>query len=109
VTKRRVNPGDYVIDPDKVEVSNIDLDREAFSYRGRRLTEDDAERIADETLAELRRGRPSLTGTRQHSPQVAFRLTPELRAEVEAQAAREGRRVSDVARQALEEYLARHR
>jgi predicted DNA-binding protein len=40
---------------------------------------------------------------------VAFRLPPELRAEAEQQAEREGKRVSELARAALEEYLARHR
>lgn len=53
------------------------------------------------------RGRPSLTGRRAVSPQVTFRLTPELRALADAEAARQGRRLSDVAREALERYLVR--
>ena len=53
------------------------------------------------------RGRPSLTGQRAISPQVTFRLTPQLRARADAEAARQGRRLSDVAREALERYLDR--
>ena len=58
--------------------------------------------------AKTGRGRPSLTGTGTTSPQVTFRLPPELRAQAEAQARKEGTKVSAVARKALEEYLARH-
>jgi predicted HicB family RNase H-like nuclease len=58
--------------------------------------------------AKTGRGRPSLTGQASRSPQVTFRLPPELRAAAESQAAREGRRVSDLAREALAEYLQRH-
>lgn len=52
------------------------------------------------------RGRPSLTGERVASPQVTFRLAPELRARADAEAARQGRLLSDLAREALERYLA---
>jgi len=118
--KRKINPDDYIVGPD-TEVSDIDLDREEFYHRGKRLTEADAEQLAEKALDDIRsgrpsleqirrnRGRPSLTGKPQRSPQVAFRLPPELRAEAEQQAEREGRRVSELARAALEEYLARHR
>jgi predicted DNA-binding protein len=117
---RKINPDDYIVGPD-TKVSDIDLDREEFHYRGKRLTEAEAERLAEKALDNIRhgqpslervragRGRPSLSGKPQRSPQVAFRLPPELRAEAEAQAAREGKRVSELARRALEEYLARHR
>jgi hypothetical protein len=54
--------------------------------------------------------RPGVGGSAGHrSPQVTFRLPSELRARAEAQAREEGTKVSDVARRALEEYLARHR
>lgn len=95
MSKRR-----YTLGPD------IDLDREVVrDKRGRRITEARAEQIAEETLEGVGRGRPSLTG-RGRSPQVTFRLTPELRARAQARAEREGKRVSDVAREALEYYLA---
>jgi predicted HicB family RNase H-like nuclease len=117
MAKRRLNPDDYVVDPD-AEISDIDLDSEEIRYRGKRLTEAEAERIAEETLEGIRRGkpsleeirrgrgRPSLSGRSRRSPQVAFRLTPELRAKVEARAKAEGRPVSQIARDALERYLA---
>ncbi len=74
--------------------------------KGRRITEEYAERAAADALASVGRGRPSLTGNKAPSPQVTFRVTPELRAKAAAEAARQGRRVSDVARDALERYLA---
>jgi hypothetical protein len=44
---------------------------------------------------------------RNHTPQVAVRMTPELRAAAEAVAG-DGRTLSDVIRDALAEYLAAH-
>jgi hypothetical protein len=51
-------------------------------------------------------GRPSLTGKPGHSPRVSFRVTDELRASAEAEAQRRGCTVSQLAREALERYLA---
>ena len=86
---------------------DVDLDAEDVrDSKGRRITQEYAERAAADALASAGRGRPSLTGTKAHSPQVNFRVTPELLAKAVAEAARQGRRVSDVARDALERYLA---
>lgn len=74
--------------------------------KGRRITEDYAERATADALEQVGRGRPSLTGTKAHSPQITFRVTPELRAKAATEAARQGRRVADVAREALERHLA---
>ncbi len=52
------------------------------------------------------RGRPSLTGESQHSPRVTFRLDPEVRDKAAVRAEREGKTVSALAREALEQYLA---
>ena len=52
------------------------------------------------------RGRPSLTGESQHSPRVAFRLDPEVREKAAERAEREGKTVSELAREALKQYLA---
>jgi hypothetical protein len=91
----------YELGPD------IDLDVEVVTDRtGRRITEARAEQIAAETLQKVGRGRPSLAGRRGRSPQITFRLPPELRAKAERRAARDGKRVSDVAREALERHLA---
>lgn len=70
---------------------------------------DDAVREAEAgyDIAELRRaGRPSLTGESRHSPTVSFRLTDELRERADAEALRRGCSVSQLAREALERYLA---
>ena len=52
------------------------------------------------------RGRPSLTGEPQHSPRVTFRLDPEVREQAAQRAEREGKTVSELARDALKRYLA---
>lgn len=52
------------------------------------------------------RGRPSLTGDAAVSPQVSFRLSPELRERAAQRAAAEGKTVSQLAREALERVLA---
>ncbi len=52
------------------------------------------------------RGRPSLTGESQHSPRVTFRLDPDVREKVAKRAEHEGKTVSELAREALEQYLA---
>lgn len=86
---------------------------------GRELDEQDVERLADEferddpdadprivgRLGAVRRGRPSLTGRAAASPRVSFRTTDELRARAEERAEREGKTVSQVAREALEHHL----
>ena len=86
-----------------------DVDLEIDDVRdgqGRRITEEYAQAATAQAIASVGRGRPSLTGTKATSPQVTFRVTPELRARAAAEAERQGRRVSDVAREALERYLA---
>lgn len=52
-----------------------------------------------------RKGRPSLTGNSAASPSVGFRVTPQLRARAEDVARRRGVSVSELAREALEEYV----
>lgn len=89
---------------------DIDLGRQVVRDRqGRRITEDYVERVVEQTHRQLGRGRPSLTGQPTRSPQVTFRLPPELRAKAEKLAAKQGKRVSDVAREALEAYLTRRK
>jgi hypothetical protein len=91
----------YKVGPD------VDLDKEVIrDTKGRRITEKRAKDIAEETLEKIGRGRPSLTGARVRSPQVSFRAPAELRAKAEARATREGKTVSQLAREALERLLA---
>jgi hypothetical protein len=89
---------------------DVDLDREDIrDRRGRRITREYVDRAVADVHAKTGRGRPPLAGTGSTSPQVTFRLTAELRAQAEEQARKEGTRVSTVAREALQEYLARNR
>jgi hypothetical protein len=54
----------------------------------------------------VRPGRPSLTGAPVETPRVSFRVAPEVRARAAARAEAEGKTVSQLAREALEKYLA---
>lgn len=86
--------------------SDVDLARKVVrDSRGRRITQEYVDRAVRDVHAKMGRGRPSLTGQASRSPQVTFRLPPRLRAKAEARAKREGKRVSEVAREALEKYL----
>lgn len=85
---------------------DIDLSRKVIrDSRGRRITQGYVDRAVADVHRKTGRGRPSLTGKAAQSPQVTFRLPSELRAKVKARARREGKRVSQVAREALEHYL----
>jgi len=53
-------------------------------------------------------GRPSLSGTAT-SPQIEFRVAATLRERAAAVAAREGKTISQLAREALEERIAHPR
>lgn len=68
---------------------------------GTRLTERRAAEKAEQ--ARRRGGRPSLTGDAAVSPRVSFRLTPGIRDRAAVIAAREGKTISQLAREALEE------
>ena len=87
----------------------VDLQREVIiDSRGRRVDQ----AYVDEALAEVeedvrrRAGRPSLSGTSEHSPHVTFRVTPEMKARAEAAALEQGITVSALARLAFERYLS---
>jgi hypothetical protein len=87
---------------------DVDLDaEEVILPSGRRYTEADAQ--ADELYFEARTrpGRPSLA--RGVSPQVSFRVPQSVKEDLAEIAKAEGRPEAQVARQALAEYLDRHR
>ena len=94
-----------------VDAGDVDLDVEEFYVDGRRLTEEQAEQVAAETLAAhapLRgRGRPSLTGGSRHSPVVNARVPEAVKVALRERAEREHVRESQLVRQAVEEFLAR--
>lgn len=95
----------------EVEVDDEDLDDHPITLpSGRVLDEAGAEAYGREVAdrAARLRGRPSLTAPGEHSPKITVRVTPALKQEIAALAAREGRRPADVVRDALEEYVASH-
>ncbi len=86
-----------------VDTDDVDLDQEVVRRKdGSRITEAEA---AEQGEQIARRGRPSLTGDAATSPQIGVRLTPELNARLRARAEREGKRPSEVVRDALESYV----
>jgi len=74
---------EYVVGPD------LNLDEEEFILKdGRRLTNELADQLAEETLAEMRRrnlvpGGKSLSGGNVHSPRVQFRVPENLLTQAE--------------------------
>ena len=81
------------------------------SKTGVPITDELAAQLADEAEAgyELtpnkRVGRKSLDGGVGKSPRVNFRMTAELQARARKRATREGKTVSEIARDALEHYV----
>lgn len=79
---------------------------------GAEITQEYIDRVAAEAeagydLTKARRvGRPSLTGDARHSPRVSFRVSDDVRARAEQLASEQGKTVSQLAREALERYLA---
>lgn len=79
------------------------------------LTDDQVDAIVEETVEAAlsgkgtwyhpQRGRPSLTGKPTASPHVGFRVSPELREQADALARRRGISLSQLAREALEQYV----
>lgn len=84
-----------------------DVDLEQDDVRlpdGSRLTEQKAAEIGDEVRR--RGGRPSLTGDAAISPRIVFRVAPAVRDRAAEIAAREGKTISQLAREALEARVA---
>ena len=80
---------------------DVDLDRDKIRLPdGSRLTQ----AVADAIVVQVRQaaGRPSLSGARKASPQIAFRVAPSVRERAAQLAAREGKTISQLAREALE-------
>ena len=100
---------------DSVQINNeqatdrgtIDLDQEDVRLAdGTRLTEARAQKLADEVLERAGRGRPSLSRRGVRSPQLRLSVSEELRSRLAQRAENEHRSVSNLVRDALEEYLA---
>lgn len=89
---------------------DIDLDEEEVRLPdGSRLSEEAAAQLAERVIEQRRAGRPSLTGSSAHTPALTVRVRPGVRSALEEIAHKQGRRLADVSREALDEYVARHR
>jgi hypothetical protein len=81
------------------------------SKSGVPITDEIAQQLADEAEAgyaltpSKRVGRKSLDGADGVSPRVNFRVTAELQARAQARAEKEGKTISEIAREALEQYV----
>jgi predicted HicB family RNase H-like nuclease len=108
-----IDPTQYTV-TETDTVTDVDLDVDDVRLPdGRRLTDELAESLAEQTLAEARRrglgpgpGRKSLSGGNVHSPRVQFRVPESLLTIAEERAAAQGVSLSTLAREALEHYLA---
>lgn len=84
----------------------VDLAKENIRLKdGTRLTDEIAAGIAAEALSKSAVGRPSLTAPGQRSPSISFRVPDDVREAVEQLATSEGKTISQVAREALEDYV----
>lgn len=87
---------------------DVDLDREDVRLAdGRRLTNELAEELAERAVTR-HRGRPSVTGASERTPSLTVRVPAGTRAALESIANSQGRRLADVSREALADYVARH-
>ena len=80
---------------------------EADERLAAKFEQDDAAPDRGRVTFPRKAGRPSLTGRSAVSPQVTFRVTPELRTQAEKMASEHGTTVSNLAREALENLLQR--
>jgi hypothetical protein len=97
-------------DPSQLGPIGKDIDLDAEEVRaadGRRLTEELAQQVAEEAIAR-HRGRPSVTGRRERTPNLTVRVAAETRDALQAIAQSQGRRLADVSRDALDEYVQHH-
>ena len=85
--------------------------------RGTLLTKEQVDKLAAEAelgydlskgVQERVTGRPALGGGKGTSPRIAFRAEPEVFEAAQSRARAEGRSVSELARDAMEQYLTRH-
>jgi hypothetical protein len=100
MTKRNIKPGP--IGPD------VDLEKEeVYTADGRHLTDELAEEIAGRALAR-HRGRPSVSGGGRRTRSLSIRVPQPTRDALERLAKAQGKRLADVGREALDEYVSHH-
>ena len=82
----------------------VGADSDICDSRGRHI--DDAY-VAGALRDARRAGRPSLTGASTSSPQIVVRVTPGLKRDAAQLAAKKGLSLSELTRQALDEFVKR--
>jgi len=97
-------------EPDFLD-DEVDRDRDDVrDSRGRRIDSDYVERAVADVRA--RRGRPSLSpdpvNEPHHSPHVSLRVPEQTRRLLDERARLEGRKPSEIVREALDQYLSSH-
>ena len=103
MTKKTIRINDVKV----TDGGSIDLDVEDVRLAdGSRLTESVAQEFADQVVRASGRGRPSLTAPGERSPQLRLSVPEQLRDSLRARADAEHRSVSELAREAIERYLA---
>lgn len=102
MTSQATDMSDYVPGEDGplLDANGVPIDKEYMERAAR-----EAEEGFDLATAS-RVGRLSLSEGAQHSPRVSFRVSDDIRSRAELAAQREGKTVSQIAREALERYLA---
>ena len=87
---------------------DVDLETEDIRLPdGSRLTEARVDEIV-ERVHVRHPGRPSVSGGRDRTPVMTVRVSRAARAALERIASAQGRRLADVSRDALDEYIRRH-
>jgi|LakMenEpi03Aug12_release.lakeMendotaPanAssembly.Ray.scaffolds.fasta_scaffold378246_2 hypothetical protein len=87
----------------------VDLDKDPITLAdGTVLDEEAAARLGEDIARKSLRGRPSLHGDTGVSPEVRFRLEPQVKEQLDSYAARRGVTPSQVMRDALRMYLDAH-
>ena len=111
MSNRRIDPAKINF-PENTTVEVADLVNEEYYVEGERLTEESAEQLAAEMLANiraknLRPGGKSLSGDQKHSPVVQVRVSEHTRDKLQAIAKARGMSVSKLSRKVLDEFVAR--
>jgi len=102
------NPNPPHITDDTPIGRDVDLELDDLRLQdGTRLTDEAANGIVEQ--ARRTAGRPSLSGQSAASPQISFRVAPAVRDRAAEVAAREGKTVSELAREALEDRITASR
>jgi DNA transposition AAA+ family ATPase len=105
-------PTGPVFDDDTI-IEDVDLNETEIIVDGQRLTDDRADAIAAEVLAQVRAredtlipGGKSLSGDGKHSPVVQVRVSETTRDKLKAIAERRRMSVSKLSRQVLDDFVA---